>query len=93
MTTNIAVAAQIARPVIPTVLKRTLPNKAEIHLDRIRHGEPVAHVYKGERRPWWDLVDNNKVYEALSDELFQAYVRLMTAIALVYAQHQKTLCL
>lgn len=44
MTTNIAVAAQIAHP-------------------------------------WWDLVDNDKVYEAISDDLFQAYVRLMTAIA------------
>lgn len=81
MTTNIAVAAQIAHPTIPAVLKRTLPNNVESHLDRIRQGEPVAQVYKDERRPWWDLVDNDKVYEALSDDLFQANVRLMTAIA------------
>lgn len=32
-------------------------------------------------RPWWNHVENNKVYEAISDDLFQAYVRLMTAIA------------
>ena len=81
MTTNIAVAAQIAHPTIPAVLKRTLPNNVESHLDRIRQGEPVAQVYKDERRPWWDHVDNDKVYEALSDDLFQANVRLMTAIA------------
>ena len=80
MTTNIAVAAQIAHPTIPIVLKRTLPNEAESRLDRVRLGKPVAHVYN-ENRAWWDLVDNDKVYEAIRDGLFQAYVRLMTAIA------------
>ena len=80
MTTNIAVAAQITHPTIPIVLKRTLPNEAESRLDRVRLGKPVAHVYN-ENRAWWDLVDNDKAYEAISDDLFQAYVRLMTAIA------------
>ena len=81
MTTNIAVAAQIAHPTVPIVLKKTLPNKAESRLDRVRSGEPVAHVYNDEDRAWWNLVDNDKVYEAISDDLFQAYVRLITAIA------------
>lgn len=80
MTTNTAVAAQIAHPTIPFVLKRTLPNEAESRLNRISAGEPVAQVYHGQTRAWWDLVDDNKVYEAVSDELYQAYVRLMTAI-------------
>ena len=80
MTTNIAVAAQIAHPTIPIVLKRTLPNEAESRLDRVSLGKPVAHVYN-ENRAWWDLVDNDKVYEAISDDLFQGYVRLMSAIA------------
>ena len=80
MTTNTAVAAQIAHPTIPFVLKRTLPNEAESRLNRISAGEPVVKVYQEQSRAWWDLVDDNKVYEAVSDELYQAYARLMTAI-------------
>ena len=81
MTTNIAVAAQIAHPTIPFVLKRTIPTEKESRLERISGGEPLAHVYQDEKHAWWDLVDNDKVYEAISDDMFQAYVRLLTAIA------------
>lgn len=78
---NLAVAAQTAHPTIPIVLKKTFPNKPEGCLDRIRFGEPVAQVYNNEDRAWWNHVDNDKVYEAISSDFFQAYVRLMTAIA------------
>ena len=81
MTTNIAVAAQVAHPTIPFVLKSTLPAETESRLDRIRCGEPVAQVYENESRPWWDIVDDNMVYEVISEEPFQAYIRLISAIA------------
>ena len=81
MTTNIAVAAQIARPTIPFVLKSFLPAETESHLDRIRCGAPVAEVYRDESSPWLDLVDDDKVYETIATDQFQAYVRLISAIA------------
>ncbi len=81
MTTNIAVAAQVARPTIPFVLKSVLPAETESRLDRIRCGAPVAEVYRDKSRPWWDLVDDDKVYEAIASDQFQAYVRLISAIA------------
>ena len=81
MTTNIAVAAQVAHPTIPFVLKRTLTSEAESRLDRICCGAPVAQVYENEPRPWCDLVDDDKVYNLIAEEPFQAYVRLITAIA------------
>ena len=81
MTTNIAVAAQIARPTIPFVLKSVLPAETESRLDRICCGAPVAEVYQDESRPWWDLVDDDKVYETIATDQFQAYVRLISAIA------------
>lgn len=81
MTTNIAVAAQIARPTIPFVLKRVLPAETESRLDRIRCGAPVAEVYRDESRPWLDQVDDDKVYETIATDQFQAYLRLISAIA------------
>ena len=81
MTTNIAVAAQVARPTIPFALKSVLPAETESRLDRIRCGAPVAEVYRDESRPWWDLVDDDKVYETIATDQFQAYVRLISAIA------------
>ena len=81
MTTNIAVAAQIARPTIPFVLKSVLPAETESRLDRICCGAPVAEVYRDESRPWWDFVDDEKVYETIDTDQFQAYVRLISAIA------------
>ena len=81
MTTNIAVAAQIARPTIPFVLKSVLPAETKSRLDRIRCGAPVAEVYRDESRPWWDLVDDDKVYETIASDHFQAYIRLISAIA------------
>ncbi len=81
MTTNIAVAAPVARPTIPFVLKSVLPTETERRLDRIRCGAPVAEVYRDEFRPWWDQVDNDKVYETIATHQFQAYVRLISAIA------------
>ena len=81
MTTNIAVAAQIARPTIPFVLKSVLPAETESRLGRIRCGAPVAEVYRDESSPWLDLVDDDKVYETIATDQFQAYVRLISAIA------------
>ena len=81
MTTNIAVAAQIARPTIPFVLKSVLPAETESRLDRICCGVPVAEVYRDESRPWWDLVDNDNIYKVSAADEFQAYVRLISAIA------------
>lgn len=81
MTTNIAVAAQVARPTIPFVLKSVLPAETESRLDRIRCGAPVAEVYWDESRPWLDQVDDDKVYETIATDQFQAYVRLISAIA------------
>ena len=81
MTTNIAVAAQIARPTIPFVLKSVLPAETESRLNRICCGAPVAEVYRDESRPWWDFVDDEKVYETIATDQFQAYVRLISAIA------------
>lgn len=81
MTTNIAVAAQVARPTIPFVLKSVLPAETESHLDRICCGAPVAEVYRDESRPWWDFVDDEKVYETIATDQFHAYVRLISAIA------------
>jgi len=81
MTTNIAVAAQIARPTIPFVLKSVLPAETESRLNRICCGAPVAEVYRDESRHWWDFVDDEKVYETIATDQFQAYVRLISAIA------------
>ena len=81
MTTNIAVAAQIARPTIPFVLKSVLPAETESRLDRICCGVPVAEVYRDESRPWLDLVDNDNIYKVIAADEFQAYVRLISAIA------------
>jgi hypothetical protein len=81
MTTNIAVAVQGARPTIPFVLKSVLPAETESRLDRIRCGAPVAEVYRDESRPWLDQVDDDKVYETIATDQFQAYVRLISAIA------------
>lgn len=80
MTTKIAVAAQVTRPTIPFVLKSVLPAETESHLDRIRCGAPVAEVYRDESSPWLDLVDDDKVYETIATDQFQAYVRLISAI-------------
>ena len=81
MTTNIAVADQIARPTIPFVLKSVLPAETESRLDRICCGAPVAEVYRDESRPWLDLVDNDNIYKVIAADEFQAYVRLISAIA------------
>ena len=51
------------------------------NLDRILSGEPLAQVYNTETRSWWDLVDDNAVYDTISNDDFQAYVRLVEAIA------------
>ena len=81
MTTNIAVAAQIARPTIPFVLKSVLPAETECCLARIRCGAPVTEVYRDESSPWLDQVNDDKVYETIATDQFQAYVRLISAIA------------
>ena len=51
------------------------------NLDRILSGEPLSKVYSTETRSWWDLVDDNAVYDTLSNDDFQAYVRLIEAIS------------
>ena len=74
-------AAQIAHPTIPSVLKSVLPAETESRLDRICCGAPIAEAYRDESRPWWDLLDDDKVYETIATDQFQAYVRLISAIA------------
>ncbi len=51
------------------------------NLERILNGEPLTQVYNNETRAWWDLVDDDAVYDAISHDDFQAYVRLEEAIA------------
>ena len=78
MTTNIAIAAQLARPSIPFVLKLVIPTESESHLDQIRNGSPITHVYRGESRTWWDLVDDDKVCEAIANDRFRGFVRAIS---------------
>ena len=81
MTASLSIAAQSAHPSILPVPDGTPSSESGTRLDRIRRGAPVASVYRGESRSWWDLVDNDKVYEIVSREDFQAYVRLVAATA------------
>lgn len=59
----------------------TLSSKVENSLERICQGEPLAQVYKNERRQWSDSVDEDRVYEEISDSSFQGYVRLIEEIS------------
>ena len=81
MTQSGHITAQLAHPTVSNILHETLPSEAVSKLDRIGQGEPVTKVYAGETRDWWDLVDPAQIEEAISDPLFEGYVRLMTAIA------------
>ena len=81
MTASLSIAAQSAHPSILPVLDGTHSSESETRLDRIRRGAPVASVYRDESRSWWDLVDNDRVWEFISREDFQAYVRLVAATA------------
>ena len=69
MTTNIAVAAQIARPTIPFVLKSVLPAETESRLDRICCGAPVAEVYRDESREDSPAQENDVMAEKSPDTL------------------------
>ena len=81
MTTSFAAAARIARPTPPAAPKAAAPTKAESSPERIAGGESPGSVYHDETRPWWDLVSADTVEKAIADELFQAYVRLVVALA------------
>lgn len=81
MTKNLAVAAPTARPALPSLHGTAAMTKAESNLERIAGGESPARVYYGEGRPWWDLASADTVLKAVSDELFQACVRLAEALA------------
>ena len=81
MITSISTTAQAAPTFVPTVFDNTLPSGMGTPLDRIRCGEPVARVYRDETRPWWDLVDEDRVYEAIADDRFRSFVRLVVATA------------
>ena len=81
MTAILSIAAQAAHPAILPVLDGAPSSESETRLDRIRRGAPVASVYRGESRSWWDLVDSDRVYEIISREDFQAFVRLVAATA------------
>ena len=80
MTTDISAAARPAH-FIPFIQGSHLPSESESRLDRIRSGLPLARVYRHDNRPWWDLVEEEKVYGAISDDLFQSFVRLICATA------------
>lgn len=62
-------------------IEDTLSSKVENSLERICQGEPLAQVYKNERRQWSDSVDEDRVYEEISDSSFQGYVRLIEEIS------------
>ena len=62
-------------------IEDTLSSKVENSLERICQGEPLALVYKNERRQWSDSVDEDRVYEEISDSSFQGYVRLIEEIS------------
>jgi len=38
----------------------------------------IVNAYQGETRNWWDLVDEEAIYKAIGEPLFDAYVRLVT---------------
>ena len=78
MTTNIAIAAQLAHPSIPFVLKQVIQTESESHLDQIRNGSPITDVYRGENRSWWDGVDDDEVCEAIADSRFRGFVRTIS---------------
>ena len=78
--TAIAIPAQFAHPSVNSVMNMDAA-VAGNRLDRICNGESVAQVYRDESRPWWDLVDEDKVYDIIRQEEHQAYVRLITALA------------
>lgn len=62
-------------------IEDTLSSKVENSLERICQGEPLAQVYKNERCQWSDSVDEDRVYEEISDSSFQGYVRLIEEIS------------
>lgn len=75
MVTNSRIAAFGPRPSIPTVLRRAVPSQSESRLERLASRScSVAEAYRGESRPWWDLVDDERVYEAIADTAFEDYV-------------------
>ena len=81
MTTDISAAARTAHHFIPFIQGSHLPSESESRLDGIRSGLPLARVYRHDSRPWWGLVEEEKVYGAISDDLFQSFVRLICATA------------
>ena len=75
-------SAALAAHITPTfILVSNTRSEAEKRLGSISRGEPMVQVYKDETRSWWDLVDDNDVYEAISNDEFQAFVRLVSATA------------
>lgn len=77
---NIAIALS-AHTINSNHVEDTLLSKVENSLERICQGEPLAQAYKNERRQWWDSVDEDRIYEEISDSLFQGYVRLIEEIS------------
>ena len=74
-------AAQLAHPTLSLATNCETLSESEMRLDRLSDGEPVAHVYQDEDRDWMDLVDDDMVYAYIARADFQAYVRLICALA------------
>ena len=54
---------------------RKLNQLAAAHLNNI------LDIYNDETRPWWDIVDENAIYEDIAKSEFDEYVRRIVADA------------
>ena len=79
--TTFAIPAQFAHTTSSPVMTMAPSTGSQDRLERIYSGEPVAHVYEDDTRDWWDLVDNDKVFEEIAADDFQAFVLLTTLLA------------
>lgn len=63
-------------------LKKSIPSESECRLQQIAAGASVTTIiYKGESRPWFDLVDKSQIEKAIAQDPFPGYVRLIQALS------------
>lgn len=78
MITNTLVGSFCQNNTITNILQNTLPSESEARLERnASHSSNIIEEYKGETRPWWDLADDDLIYKAISEPLFQDYVKVI----------------
>jgi len=51
-----------------TKLKKSIPSESECRLQQIAAGASVTTIYKGESRPWFDLVDESQIEKAIAQD-------------------------